>query len=224
MIRKCSRHHQPSSLSLSLSPSPSLSSPTCPCSPSTLWLWSRTRSRAWGCSRQTAPCTTRPSSRWGVAAPAASRWSCVPPADVLCVCFSLYCSANRSMKRGARKSRTNGFEPRGNWYEVVLCDDVSETCLETPICFCLQMECETNLRKAKQTYLTRCEEYEKAKTATSRAEEEGGGATAKSLEKKKRAEEDARNKVLSLKISSSQQQAGPCVYITSHLVCVCVCV
>ncbi|XP_047442416.1 rho GTPase-activating protein 45 isoform X2 [Mugil cephalus] len=56
------------------------------------------------------------------------------------------------------------------------------------------MECEANLRKAKQTYLARCEEYDKAKTAASRAEEEGVGSTAKSLEKKKRVEEEARNK------------------------------
>lgn len=52
-----------------------------------------------------------------------------------------------------------------------------------------------NLRKAKQAYMARCEEYEKAKTAFCRAEEEGGGSTAKSLEKKKRIEEEARNKV-----------------------------
>ncbi|GAA6222332.1 minor histocompatibility protein HA-1 isoform X2 [Lates japonicus] len=56
------------------------------------------------------------------------------------------------------------------------------------------MECEANLRKAKQVYMARCEEYDKAKTAASRAEEEGGGSTAKSLEKKKRIEEEARNK------------------------------
>nr|XP_033478191.1 rho GTPase-activating protein 45 isoform X4 [Epinephelus lanceolatus] len=56
------------------------------------------------------------------------------------------------------------------------------------------MECEANLRKAKQAYMVRCEEYEKAKTAASRAEEEGGGSTAKSVEKKKRIEEEARNK------------------------------
>lgn len=60
------------------------------------------------------------------------------------------------------------------------------------------MECEANLRKAKQAYMVRCEEYEKAKTAASRAEEEGGGPTAKSLEKKKRLEEEARNKVFNL--------------------------
>uniref|UniRef100_H3D6N1 Rho GTPase activating protein 45 n=1 Tax=Tetraodon nigroviridis TaxID=99883 RepID=H3D6N1_TETNG len=56
------------------------------------------------------------------------------------------------------------------------------------------IECEVNLRKAKQSYVTRCEEYEKAKTAACRAEEEGGGSTAKSVEKKKRLEEEARNK------------------------------
>ncbi|XP_034737567.1 rho GTPase-activating protein 45 isoform X2 [Etheostoma cragini] len=56
------------------------------------------------------------------------------------------------------------------------------------------MECEANLRKAKQAFMVRCEEHDKAKMAASRAEEEGGGSTAKSLEKKKRLEEEARNK------------------------------
>ncbi|KAF7664925.1 hypothetical protein LDENG_00162280 [Lucifuga dentata] len=56
------------------------------------------------------------------------------------------------------------------------------------------LECEGNLRKARQTYIGRCEEYDKAKAAASRAEEEGGGSTAKSLEKKKRLEEETRNK------------------------------
>lgn len=62
------------------------------------------------------------------------------------------------------------------------------------------MECETNLRKAKQIYMARCEEYEKAKTAACRAEEEGGGSTAKSLEKKKRVEEEAHNKVSTISL------------------------
>lgn len=57
------------------------------------------------------------------------------------------------------------------------------------------MECESNLRKAKQAFMVRCEEHEKAKTVACKAEEEGGGATAKSVEKKKRLEEEARNKV-----------------------------
>lgn len=56
------------------------------------------------------------------------------------------------------------------------------------------MECEVNLKKAKQSYAARCEEYDKAKTAASRAEEEGAGSTAKTVEKKKRVEEEARNK------------------------------
>ncbi|XP_075895734.1 rho GTPase-activating protein 45 isoform X2 [Nelusetta ayraudi] len=56
------------------------------------------------------------------------------------------------------------------------------------------MEGESNLRKAKQAFMARCEEHEKAKLAACKAEEEGGGATAKSVEKKKRLEEEARNK------------------------------
>ncbi|XP_061593749.1 rho GTPase-activating protein 45 isoform X2 [Cololabis saira] len=56
------------------------------------------------------------------------------------------------------------------------------------------MECESNLRKAKQGYMVRREEYDKAMSATCKAEEEGGGSTAKSVEKKKRLEEEARNK------------------------------
>ncbi|KAL6469371.1 hypothetical protein MHYP_G00228950 [Metynnis hypsauchen] len=56
------------------------------------------------------------------------------------------------------------------------------------------MESEANLKRAKQVYVARCEEYEKAKTAASRAEEEGSSSTTKSLDKKKRLEEEARNK------------------------------
>uniref|UniRef100_A0A8C8I8C5 Minor histocompatibility protein HA-1 n=1 Tax=Oncorhynchus tshawytscha TaxID=74940 RepID=A0A8C8I8C5_ONCTS len=57
------------------------------------------------------------------------------------------------------------------------------------------MECESNLRKAKHAYMARCEEHDKAKAAASRAaEEDGGGSTTKSLGKKLRVEEDARNK------------------------------
>ena len=66
-------------------------------------------------------------------------------------------------------------------------------CEELPPPTALQMECEANLRKAKQAYVVRCEDYDKAKAAASRAEEEAGGKT---LEKKKRVEEDVRNKVL----------------------------
>ncbi|XP_041695585.1 rho GTPase-activating protein 45 isoform X2 [Coregonus clupeaformis] len=57
------------------------------------------------------------------------------------------------------------------------------------------LECESNLRKAKHAYMARCEEHDKAKAAASRAaEEDGGGSTTKSLGKKLRVEEDARNK------------------------------
>ncbi|XP_060735959.1 rho GTPase-activating protein 45 isoform X2 [Tachysurus vachellii] len=56
------------------------------------------------------------------------------------------------------------------------------------------LESEANLRRAKQVYVTRYEEYEKAKMAASRAEEEGSSSTAKAVDKKKRLEEEARNK------------------------------
>lgn len=57
------------------------------------------------------------------------------------------------------------------------------------------MESEANLRRAKQIYHARYEEYEKAKSAANKAEEEGGSATGKALDKKKRLEEETRNKV-----------------------------
>ncbi|KPP60915.1 minor histocompatibility protein HA-1-like [Scleropages formosus] len=60
------------------------------------------------------------------------------------------------------------------------------------------MEAETNLRKAKQGYVVRCEEYDKARAVASKAEEEqggsSGGGSAKTLDKKRRLEEEARNK------------------------------
>ncbi|KAG9350639.1 hypothetical protein JZ751_024528, partial [Albula glossodonta] len=56
------------------------------------------------------------------------------------------------------------------------------------------LEAETNLRKAKQAYMARCEEHDKAKTVTSRAEEDGGSSITKSLDKKRRLEEEARSK------------------------------
>uniref|UniRef100_A0A3Q3D1K4 Rho GTPase activating protein 45 n=1 Tax=Hippocampus comes TaxID=109280 RepID=A0A3Q3D1K4_HIPCM len=87
----------------------------------------------------------------------------------------------QSMRSVGRKSRITGSEQR-------------ENCLESEMSrFSRQMDCEANLRKAKQAYMARCEDY-KAKAAASRAEEEGAGATAKSLDKKKRLEEEARNK------------------------------
>ncbi|XP_057181430.1 rho GTPase-activating protein 45 isoform X2 [Triplophysa rosa] len=56
------------------------------------------------------------------------------------------------------------------------------------------MECDANLRRAKQVYMARCEEYDKARTAANRAEEEGGSSATKTVDKKKRLEEEARNK------------------------------
>ncbi|XP_041086829.1 rho GTPase-activating protein 45 isoform X2 [Polyodon spathula] len=60
------------------------------------------------------------------------------------------------------------------------------------------MEAESNLRKAKQAYMARCEEHDKAKQVTIKAEEEQQGTsssnTTKSLDKKRRLEEEARNK------------------------------
>lgn len=61
---------------------------------------------------------------------------------------------------------------------------------------CLQMECDANLRRAKQVFMARCEEYDKARTAANRAEEEGGSSATKTVDKKKRLEEEARNKVV----------------------------
>ncbi|XP_075062014.1 rho GTPase-activating protein 45 [Mixophyes fleayi] len=54
------------------------------------------------------------------------------------------------------------------------------------------MEAETNLRKAKQTYMQRSEEHEKAQYSAARAEEEHG--VTKSIDKKRRAEEEAKNR------------------------------
>ncbi|KAJ8274049.1 hypothetical protein COCON_G00086740 [Conger conger] len=53
------------------------------------------------------------------------------------------------------------------------------------------LEAESNLRKAKQGYAARCEEYDKARGVATRAEEEQQGSTNKALDKKKRLEEDA---------------------------------
>ncbi|XP_072524904.1 rho GTPase-activating protein 45 isoform X3 [Salminus brasiliensis] len=59
-------------------------------------------------------------------------------------------------------------------------------------------EAENNLRKARQWYLARCEEYEKARLVANKVEEEhsgtGSGSTNKALDRKRRLEEEARNK------------------------------
>ncbi|NXA42966.1 HMHA1 protein, partial [Eudromia elegans] len=60
-------------------------------------------------------------------------------------------------------------------------------------------DAEGNLRKAKQVYMQRCEEHDKAKYTAAKAEEEQqnatSGITAKTLDKKRRLEEEAKNKV-----------------------------
>ncbi|XP_072260897.1 rho GTPase-activating protein 45 isoform X3 [Pyxicephalus adspersus] len=56
------------------------------------------------------------------------------------------------------------------------------------------MEAEVNLRKAKQAYMQRSEEHEKAQYYAARAEEEQSHSGAKSVDKKRRAEEEAKNR------------------------------
>ncbi|XP_063770429.1 LOW QUALITY PROTEIN: rho GTPase-activating protein 45 [Pseudophryne corroboree] len=56
------------------------------------------------------------------------------------------------------------------------------------------MEAETNLRKAKQIYMQRSEEHEKAQYVAARAEEEQSHGVTKSIDKKRRAEEEAKNR------------------------------
>ncbi len=68
------------------------------------------------------------------------------------------------------------------------------------VCVCVdQADAESNLRKARHLYMSRCEEYERARTAANKVEEEqggtGSGSTTKALDKKRRLEEEARNKV-----------------------------
>lgn len=62
-----------------------------------------------------------------------------------------------------------------------------------------QQEAEGNLRKAKQVYMQRSEEHDKAKYVAVKAEEEQqnttSSVTTKTLDKKRRLEEEAKNKV-----------------------------
>ncbi|KAG8519195.1 Rho GTPase-activating protein 45 [Galemys pyrenaicus] len=62
-------------------------------------------------------------------------------------------------------------------------------------------EAEGNLRKAKQSYMQRCEDHDKARLQVAKAEEEqpgtgpgAGGAASKALDKRRRLEEEAKNK------------------------------
>lgn len=65
--------------------------------------------------------------------------------------------------------------------------------------FSPQQEAEVNLRKAKQIYMQRSEEHDKAKYMAVKAEEEqqstASSVTTKTLDKKRRLEEEAKNKV-----------------------------
>lgn len=69
----------------------------------------------------------------------------------------------------------------------------------TPLLLCWQQDAEVNLRKAKQVYMQRSEEHDKAKYVTVKAEEEqqstASSITTKTLDKKRRLEEEAKNKV-----------------------------
>lgn len=69
----------------------------------------------------------------------------------------------------------------------------------TPVLLLWQQDAEVNLRKAKQVYMQRSEEHEKAKYVAVRAEEEqqstASNITTKTLDKKRRLEEEAKNKV-----------------------------
>ncbi|OCU00470.1 rho GTPase-activating protein 45 isoform X3 [Xenopus laevis] len=56
------------------------------------------------------------------------------------------------------------------------------------------MEAESNLRKARQAYMQRSEEHERALYNATRAEEEQSHSGTRSLDKKRRAEEEAKNR------------------------------
>ncbi|GCB68871.1 hypothetical protein scyTo_0012331 [Scyliorhinus torazame] len=74
-------------------------------------------------------------------------------------------------------------------------------------------EAEANLKKAKQAYMQRSEEHEKAKNLAVKAEEEQQGTsssnTSKTLDKKRRTEEDARNKATISYYQSMHMQTAP---------------
>lgn len=96
-------------------------------------------------------------------------------------------------------------------------------------CCILQQELEAALRKAKLLYTQRQDEYEKAKSCTARAEEEHLSSSgsfvkdfSKQLEKKRRLEEEALQKVkrfcsLFLKLSLCWLSQGGCLSkLSSH--------
>ncbi|NXY20543.1 HMHA1 protein, partial [Atrichornis clamosus] len=82
-------------------------------------------------------------------------------------------------------------------------------------------EAEGNLRKAKQTYMQRSEEHDKAKYMAVKAEEEQQNTTSsittKTLDKKRRLEEEAKNKVGRNAWMNTVQGAVLLVLLTSEL-------
>lgn len=82
---------------------------------------------------------------------------------------------------------------------------------------CPQQEAESNLRKAKQGYGQRCEDHSKARFLAAKAEEEQAGtgpgaAASKTLDKRRRLEEEAKNKVSADKegaLAAEARGAGP---------------
>lgn len=76
-----------------------------------------------------------------------------------------------------------------------------------------QQEAESNLRKAKQGYVQRCEDHDKARLLVAKTEEEqagtgpgAGGTVSKALDKRRRLEEEAKNKVGG--VGGAVQEAG----------------
>lgn len=78
-------------------------------------------------------------------------------------------------------------------------DPLAASVLTRGHCSGWQQEAEVNLRKAKQVYMQRSEEHDKAKYVAVKAEEEQqsttSSVTTKTLDKKRRLEEEAKNKV-----------------------------
>lgn len=78
----------------------------------------------------------------------------------------------------------------------------------------LQQEAESNLRKAKQGYGQRCEDHDKARLLVAKAEEEqagtgpgAGGTVSKALDKRRRLEEEAKNKVRTGRKGEAEDEA-----------------
>lgn len=99
--------------------------------------------------------------------------------------------ARETRGAGARKGALGGL-----WGITI---PLQSSVLTLGHCFHWQQEAEVNLRKAKQIYMQRSEEHDKAKYMAVKAEEEQQNTTSsittKTLDKKRRLEEEAKNKV-----------------------------